>query len=108
LPPSVTLWRGDWKLIRLFHQGDDGAHRWLLYNLREDIGEKNDRSKQEPERVKELDLMIENFLKETQAVTPIPNPNFKLSAYQPEREGVGKLKPTAPKDKKPATKKAAP
>ncbi|MFC7336028.1 sulfatase [Haloferula chungangensis] len=104
LPPSVTVWRGDWKLIRLFHQGEDGAHRWLLYNLREDIGEKNDLSQKEPERVKSMDLLIEAFLKDTNAVTPVPNPNFKPSAYHPEREGVAKLKPIA-KGKPPADKK---
>ncbi|MGB6220257.1 sulfatase [Haloferula sp.] len=110
LPPSITVWRGDWKLIRLFHEGEDGGHRWKLYNLKEDLSEKNDRSKQEPERVKELDLLIERFLADTKAVTPIPNPDFKLSAYHPEREGVGKLKPTSrPKPgakKKPAAPKA--
>ncbi|MBK1828857.1 sulfatase [Haloferula rosea] len=111
LPPSVTVWKGDWKLIRLFHQGENGSHRWKLYNLRDDIGEKNDRSSQEPERVQELDKMIGDFLDDTNAVTPVPNPNFKPSAYQPEREGVGKLKPTqnpaaARQKKKPTPPKA--
>ena len=115
LPPSVTVWRNDWKLIRIFFEGEDGAHRWKLYNLKDDIGEKNDLSKQEPERVKELDLLIERFLANTKAVTPIPNPGFKQAAYQPEREGVGKLKPirnpkAAPKKKRtpPAKPKSDP
>ena len=26
LPPSVSVHHGDWKLIRIFHAGEDGAH----------------------------------------------------------------------------------
>jgi hypothetical protein len=33
--------RGDWKLIPLFHGGEKGAHRFMLFNLSDDIGEKN-------------------------------------------------------------------
>ena len=44
LPPSMAVHSGDWKLIRLFHQGEDGAHDYRLYNLAEDIGERNSRS----------------------------------------------------------------
>lgn len=69
-------------------------HRWKLYNLKDDLSEKNDLAKQEPERVEELDQLIERFLADTRAVTPIPNPNFKASAYHPELEGVAKLKST--------------
>lgn len=100
LPPSVTVWQGDWKLIRLFHQGENQAHRWKLYNLREDLGEKNDLAKAHPDRVQKMDTLIENFLTDTKAVVPLPNPNFKASAYEPELEGVGKLKPTGNKTTK--------
>ena len=42
LPPAATVHAGDWKLIRLFHEGDKGAHAWQLYNLKDDIGEQHD------------------------------------------------------------------
>lgn len=87
LPPVVSVHHGDWKLIRIFHGGDDGAHRWKLYNLRDDIGEQNDLSRGQPERVKELDALIEQFLIETNAVVPVPNPDFDPSQYRPEDEG---------------------
>ncbi|MDG2126976.1 MAG: sulfatase [Fuerstiella sp.] len=87
LPPAVSVHRGEWKLIRIFHGGNDGAHRWKLYNLKNDINEHNDLARTEPERVKELDALIERFLVETDAVVPVPNPDFDPSTYRPEDEG---------------------
>ncbi|GIW89847.1 MAG: hypothetical protein KatS3mg109_0279 [Pirellulaceae bacterium] len=87
LPPAVTVHAGDWKLIRIFHGGDNGAHRWKLFNLREDPGETHDLAAAEPDRVRILDAMIEKFLVETQAVVPVPNPDFDPAQYHPELEG---------------------
>lgn len=98
LPPAVCVHSGDWKLIRIFHGGENGAHRWKLFNLANDLGEKNDLAAQEPQRVKELDARIETFLTDTHAVVPLPNPAFNPAAYHPEEEGVVK-----PKNKKEAT-----
>ena len=88
LPPAVSVICGDWKLIRIFHGGEKGGHRWKLFNLANDLGEKNDLASQEPQRVKELDAQIEAFLKDTKAVVPAPNPAFDPAAYRPELEGV--------------------
>ena len=82
LPPSVAVHVDDWKLIRLFHQGEDGKHEYRLYNLRWDIGEKNNLSKMYPEKVAELDLLIENHLTETKAIVPIPNPDFDPNQFK--------------------------
>lgn len=94
LPPSVTVWRDDWKLIRLFHQGVSGAHRYKLYNLKEDLSEANNLAQTHPKKLDELDALIEEFLTDTKAVTPGRNPDFKLSAYQPELEGTASLRPS--------------
>ena len=94
LPPAVSVHRGDWKLIRIFHGGKDGAHRWKLFHLRDDVGEKHDLSAKHPERVKELDSLIEHFLEDTKAVRPQPNPVFDPSKYRPEVEGKPQSKPT--------------
>ena len=98
LPPAVTVHRGDWKLIRIFHGGEKGAHRWKLFNLRDDLGEKNDLAAKDPERVKAMDALIEKFLADTNAVVPVPNPSFDPAKYHPEDEGKQK-------DKKPAKAK---
>jgi arylsulfatase A-like enzyme len=101
IPPSVAVHDGDWKLIRIFHGGDDGAHRWKLFNLRDDIGETNNLAGKEPERLKQMDTMIENFLNETRAVRPIANPKFDIARYDPSKEGVGKERAKSPAPKKP-------
>jgi arylsulfatase A-like enzyme len=90
LPPSVSVHRGDWKLIRLFHQGDAGAHRYLLFNLRDDVSETTNLASSKPELVRELDDLITKFLTDTKAVVPLPNPSFDVSKYRPEEEGKAK------------------
>ena len=101
MPPAVAVHRDDWKLIRIFHGGENGAHRWKLFNLREDIGEQNDLAAKEPERVKAMDALIGKFLADTNAVVPIPNPDFDPAKYHPEDEGKGKAREPAKPDAKP-------
>ena len=101
MPPSVSVHDGDWKLIRLFHAGEKAAHRYKLFNLATDLGEKNDLAAAQPKRVKELDALIERFLTETKAVVPKPNPAFDSPKYDLAAEG--KQKPKATKQK-PAAK----
>ncbi len=88
LPPAISVHRHHWKLIRIFHGGEKGAHRHLLFNLSEDLGERNNLAAQQPELVSELDALITQFLADTQAVVPVPNPDFDPTKYRPEREGI--------------------
>ncbi len=106
LPPSVTVHRGAWKLIRIFYGGENGAHRWKLYNLRDDLGEDHDLAAKEPERVKAMDALIENFLTETKAVVPTRNPAFDPSQHHPDDEG--QAKPKYSKKESAAAKPATP
>mgnify|MGYP000923920515 CR=1 FL=1 len=99
IPPSVSVHDGDWKLIRIFHGGEDGAHRWKLFNLSSDIGERYNLAAKDPSRVKRMDAMIETFLNVTGAVRPIPNPKFNPALYRADQEGIGKIR-----SKKPAPK----
>lgn len=101
LPPAVSVHRGDWKLIRLFHGGDDGEHRYKLYNLKEDLGEEDNLASECPDRVEELDALIDSFLDETDAVLPLPNPKFDPAKYRPELEGKAELRGKAGATTKP-------
>ena len=87
LPTSISVHSGDWKLIRLFHQGKDFKHDYLLYNLKWDISEHNNLAKTYPQKVAQLDQLITKHIKETKAIVPIPNPNFDLKKYKPENIG---------------------
>lgn len=92
MPASVSVRNGDWKLIRIFHGGEAGQHRFKLFNLKDDIGEQRDLSAHHSERVQQLNSLIDKFLVDTGAVLPIVNPNFDPTKYHSELEGKAKLK----------------
>lgn len=64
--PSHGIRMGAWKLIRF-----EAGEKYELYNLLEDIGESKNLASGNPERVKEMDELLTNWLKETTPVTPI-------------------------------------
>lgn len=91
IPPSISVHHEHWKLIREFHQGENGAHRYRLFDLSKDIGEKNNLAAAKTELVKKLDAKIEAFLQDSKAVVPLPNPKFDPAKYQPELEGQNRV-----------------
>jgi hypothetical protein len=93
LPSSMSVHSGDWKLIRLFHQGEDGAHDYLLFNLADDLPERENLAARHPERVATLDRYIEDYIQAAGVVVPLRNPDFDPSAYRPERIGIPQRKP---------------
>jgi arylsulfatase A-like enzyme len=68
--------KGDWKLLRFYARNDDGSDDLELYDLKNDLGERRNLAKEKPELVKELNGLITDFLKDTEAVIPKVNPNF--------------------------------
>ncbi|WDI41686.1 sulfatase [Bremerella sp. P1] len=88
IPPSISVHQGDWKLIRIFHSGEKGEHRYKLFNLSEDSGEQSDVSELYEDKVRELDKLIEGHLTAAAATTPQPNRHFDPKQYDPAREGV--------------------
>ncbi|MEC8864684.1 MAG: sulfatase [Planctomycetota bacterium] len=106
LPPSVSVHTGDWKLIRIFHGESPGKPSYKLFNLKNDIGEQTNLAADNPERVQELDKLIEEFLTGTHAVLPLPNPRFDPAKYDPKMIGkaipksAGRPKGSAPKKPK--------
>lgn len=99
LPPAVSVHQGDWKLIRIFHGGEQGKHRYFLFNLQEDLSETHNLASAHPDMVQKLDARIDDFLKDTKAIVPVPNLRFDPAKYHPEEEGKptprGKPQPKA-------------
>ena len=87
LPTAMSVHSGDWKLIRLFYQGNDFEHDYLLFNLKWDVSEHNNIAKVYPEKVAELDKLIEQHIQDTKALIPIKNPKFDIAKYKPENIG---------------------
>lgn len=70
---GVSVRVGELKLLRWF--GNPNTHE--LYNLRDDIGESNNLATTMADKVKELDALIDGFLRDTGALYPQPNPAHK-------------------------------
>jgi arylsulfatase A-like enzyme len=93
--PGVTVRAGDFKLIRWFETNARAPEKFELYNLRDDLGESKNLAAKMPDKVKELDAMIDRFLKDTNATYPRPNP-----AYRPGATADADSAPAAKKKKK--------
>lgn len=78
---GVWVRRGDFKLLRWF--GNPSTHE--LYNLRDDLSEAHDLAAKMPDQVKELDALIDGFLKDTGATFPQPNPDYKPATAKTPR-----------------------
>jgi len=83
---GVWVRAGDWKLIRWF----DPATPRELFNLKDDLSEAKNLAAGQPAKVKELDALIDSFLKDTGATYPRPNPAFKVVASAPTTSPAGK------------------
>ncbi len=76
LPPAVSIQQGKWKLIRVFYGRDARHHAYRLFDLDADLGERTNLADKYPDMVRQLDARIDQFLKETHAVLPEPNPDY--------------------------------
>ncbi len=63
--PGSAVRLGDWKLIQYFENND-----LELYNLIDDIGEKNNLAETEKEKTEELLELLENWRREVKALVP--------------------------------------
>lgn len=70
--PGAAVRQGDFKLIEFFEDG-----HVELYNLTEDIGEKNDLASSYPEKAEELQQLLHEWLESVDARMPAPNPEFE-------------------------------
>ncbi|RKY88097.1 sulfatase [candidate division KSB1 bacterium] len=69
--PYSIVRKGDWKLIKRYE-----GKKFELFNLKDDLSEKNDLSDKMPEKVRELDKILVKWLKETKAKLPKENPDY--------------------------------
>jgi arylsulfatase A-like enzyme len=79
--PGSWVRKGDWKLLRCYFDNPDRSDRFELYNLRSDVGERNNLAEAMPEKVRELNALLTRFLNDTKAVLPVLNP-----AYDQEKD----------------------
>jgi arylsulfatase A len=63
--PYSIIRKGNWKLIKRYE-----GKTYELFNLKEDIGEKSELAEKMPEKVGELDALLNTWLKQTGAKLP--------------------------------------
>jgi len=85
--PGCAMRLGDWKLHEYF---EDGGLE--LYNLTDDLGERNNLADKMPDKTRELHAMMRKWREETKAPVPTePNPkydpNYKPGAGLKRRKG---------------------
>ncbi len=71
-PGQAAVRAGDWKLIQNAKSAKASSGKYQLYNLTNDIGEKNDLAASKPDKLAELKAMLQRLLKEA---VPSGSPN---------------------------------
>jgi arylsulfatase A-like enzyme len=85
---GVSVVQGDWKLIRRFWERPaDYEGTRELFHLQDDAGEKTNLAGKMPDKVKELDALIDRFLEDTKALVPKANPQFGKGAGKNKSPG---------------------
>lgn len=77
--PASAIYLGDHKLIHHYATG-----RNLLFNLRSDIGERNDLAAQHPAKVAELVRQLNEYLLTVNAAFPTIDPNREVTRRKPK------------------------
>lgn len=72
--------KGDWKIV--FIPKPKGPERWQLYNLAKDPGEVHDLAEQEPERLKELVKLWDQYVLETGVIPLSPDLGNWMAAME--------------------------
>ncbi|TFG49489.1 MAG: DUF4976 domain-containing protein [Candidatus Brocadiia bacterium] len=80
--PAGSVRSGDWKLIEYFEDG-----RVELYNLKDDVGEKNDLSAKMHEKAKEMHELLKRWRESVKAPVPTElNPEYNPGAEQDKQK----------------------
>jgi len=88
--PAGAVRQGNWKLIEFFEDG-----KVELYNLKDDLGEKNDLAGTMPEKAKELQRTLVQWRRSVNA----PVPTEKNPQYDPAARAAGRPAARAKKKK---------
>jgi len=70
--PGSAIRMGNYKLIANYLENSIE-----LYNLKDDISEKNNLAEKMPKKTRHLKILLEKWLKEVEAKMPTPNPDIK-------------------------------
>lgn len=82
--PYSAVRLGNWKLIKQYE-----SNTYELYNLKEDIGEKEDMKNQYPQKVNELSTILQKWMDSVNAQLPSENSNWDVKKERKTGKYVG-------------------
>lgn len=88
MTPATVLRKGDWKLIRYYFGNDDNTDRYELFDLAKDMSETTNLASQYPERVQQLAVIMDRYIKETGANLPTLNKEYDAAAAKGKPEAA--------------------
>jgi arylsulfatase A-like enzyme len=74
--PGSWIRQGPWKLIRFYGDANQPKDRLELYHLESDPGEQKNLAAEESQLAEAMNERLSDYLRRTEAVIPIPNPNY--------------------------------
>jgi hypothetical protein len=80
--PATALYLGDWKLVRIYASGER-----RLFDLSQDLVERDDLAKSQPQKAAELDQRLTDYLKAVNAQMPNVNASVPANQRPPEKKG---------------------
>jgi arylsulfatase A-like enzyme len=87
-PPGGAIRKGDYKLIEFYEDG-----RLELFNLKNDIGERQNLARKEPRKAAELHTMLKRWRESVKAAMPTVNPAYDA---QKSDQGLRGAEPKTP------------
>jgi arylsulfatase A len=82
-PPAGAVRKGDFKLIEFYEDG-----RLELFNLRDDIGERQNLVRRQPKKAAELHALLKRWRDSTEAAMPAVNPSYDAAKADQGLMGV--------------------
>ena len=97
--PHSALFLANYKLMKFYE-----TERLALFDIASDISEQNDLSTQQPQKVTELDKLLQQYLQEIDAQMAVSNPQYDPAKPPASRKSKGDRDKTK-KTKKPRANK---
>ena len=85
--PASTILLGDFKLVRVYE-----TNALRLFNIARDPGERQDLAKEMPDKTKEMNQRLTDYLAAVNAQMPKPNPDYDAAKPTEPLRGGGKRK----------------
>ncbi len=98
--PASAIYLGDYKLIHYYAKKQN-----LLFNLRDDIGERNDLASRQPAKTAELVKEMNDYLLAVKAAFPTIDPNRQIAQRRPKGDKPRKSGKPGQKQRRPGGKK---